>query len=217
MNQEINIPIGKLELPGILSIPEDATSIVVFAHSSGSSRFNTRNDFVANIFERRGFATLRFDLLTEEETQEANFSMDIPLQTKRLELVCEWVTLNPQTKHLKIGLLGAGTGAASALRVEAIMEDKIQAVVLQGGRTDITNDILGMIKAPTLLIVGEQDEEIIEPNKDVYQKLNCIRELVLVKGASHTFDEPGTLEKVAYLALDWFEMYLSKVTEAYEY
>ncbi|MBT8219877.1 MAG: dienelactone hydrolase family protein [Bacteroidia bacterium] len=215
--QEIRIPLGKVELSGIMMVPENATSIVIFSQSVESSRYSTRNNFVAEILQNRGFATLLFDPLTEEEDQEPENRSNIDLLTKRLEYVLEWIGINPATKELKIGLYGTSRGATSEMRVAAIMEDKVHAVVCRGGMPELSNELLEIIKAPTLLIVGELDQNGIELNRNIYEQLNCIKAVQIIDGATHLFNEPGKLEKVAWFAIEWFETHLSKITAKYEY
>ena len=216
-SRHISIPLGKLELPGILTIPDRATSIVIFAHGSGSSRFSTRNNYVAEVLQHRGFATLLFDLLTEQEDQHRQNRFDIDLLTERLEQVTEFVATSPDTKDFAIGYFGASTGAASALRAAAILENKIEAVVSRGGRPDLAMDHLALVKAPTLLIVGSLDELVIEWNQEALEQLKSTKELSIIDGASHLFSEVGKLEKVAWSAVEWFERHLSKIEKFYEY
>lgn len=210
--RNINIPIGKLELPAILVIPEGATAIVIFSHGSGSSRFSTRNTFVAQVLQKRGFATLLFDLLTEQEDQDRENRFDIDLLTSRLESVTEWITTNPETKGLEIGYFGASTGAASALNAAAIMDDTIRAVVSRGGRPDLADKMLPLIKAPTLLIIGSLDDQVIALNQKAMAQMNCPTEMQIIDGATHLFSEPGKLEKVAWMAVDWFQTHMASST-----
>ncbi len=185
-------------LEGNLIIPPEAKGIVLFAHGSGSSRFSPRNRYVAQVLQKGGMGTLLIDLLREDE--EARF--DIALLTERLCAMMDWLQGQPQTRGMKMGLFGASTGAAAALCAAAVRE--VAAVVSRGGRPDLAMDILGKVRAPTLLIVGEKDEPVIEMNAEALAELKCEKEMVIVPGATHLFEEPGALEEVAVLALNWF-------------
>jgi len=209
----IIIPSGKIHLDGILHIPIDASGIVLFAHGSGSSRFSTRNQYVARILNEAKLATLLFDLLTPEEekidTQTREFRFDIELLASRLVDATIWCTKQLVTHELTIGYFGASTGGGAAL-VAAAKESKIvEAVVSRGGRPDLACDSLQQVKAPTLLIVGSNDEPVIAMNQTALSKMHCIKKLEIVPGATHLFEEPGTLDKVAYLAKTWFAKYLT--------
>ena len=206
----INIPLGHLDLPALLSIPEKSDAIIIFSHGSGSSRFSTRNQYVAQALQKRGYTTLLFDLLTEKEDNDRNYRFDIPLLTTRLKQVTEWVINNQDTQDMNIGYFGASTGAASALRAAALLDDKIKAVVSRGGRPDLATNLLHLVQAPTLLIVGSLDEYVIELNQEAINRMQCTAALKIIDGASHLFSEPGKLEKVAQMALQWFDKYLNK-------
>ena len=210
--KEVTIPCASVKLQGMLTIPEKAQGIVIFAHGSGSGRFSPRNQFVAKELQKANFATLLIDLLTQEEERideiTRNLRFDIALLTKRLGHVAEWVSKNSETKALKIGYFGASTGAAAALLSQAEKQELISAVVSRGGRPDLAGYWLAKVTAPTLLIVGENDLEVIELNKEAYDLLNCEKELEIVPGATHLFEEKGKLEEVAKLAQLWFEKYL---------
>ncbi|MEM2784299.1 MAG: alpha/beta family hydrolase [Nitrososphaerota archaeon] len=205
--KEVKIQINSINLDGILGIPENAKGIVIFAHGSGSSRFSPRNNFVARELRKIGLATLLFDLLTEEEDLIYENRFNIDLLADRLIAVTEWVKSNNETKNLKIGYFGASTGAAAALQASTKIED-IKAIVSRGGRPDLVLDYLPKVKAATLLIVGELDEYVIELNKIAYKKLKVEKELKIIPGASHLFEEPGKLEEVSQLAKEWFLKYL---------
>lgn len=202
-------------LEGSLVIPEGAQGVVLFAHGSGSSRHSPRNQFVARVLQQAGLATLLMDLLTSEEeaidrvTRHLRF--DIDLLTSRLVAAVDWLASRPRTEHLPIGLFGASTGAAGALRAAAARPDLVRAVVSRGGRPDLAGEVLAQVRAPTLLIVGADDVHVIPLNEFALARIHGPREMVLVTGASHLFEEPGTLEQAARLARDWFVRYLSPV------
>jgi dienelactone hydrolase len=205
--KEVKIPINSIKLDGILGIPKNAKGIVIFAHGSGSSRFSPRNNFVARELRKVGLATLLFDLLTEEEDLIYENRFNIKLLAERLITVTKWVKANDEIKNLKIGYFGASTGAAAALQASTKIED-IKAIVSRGGRPDLVLDYLPKVKAATLLIVGELDKYVIELNKIAYEKLKAEKELIIIPGASHLFEEPGKLEEVSRLAKDWFLKFL---------
>lgn len=206
------IPSGSETLNAFLNIPDDAKGIVIFAHGSGSSRHSTRNQYVAGVLNDNGFATVLADLLTEKEevvdevTREHRFN--IPMLADRLEDIALWASENPDTKNLAIGLFGASTGAAAALIVAANQTDIVKAVVSRGGRPDMAGDALPDVDAPSLLIVGGNDDVVITLNEEALAELNEISEIIIIPGATHLFPEPGTLEKVAEIASDWFNDYL---------
>ncbi len=206
--EDVQIPINSIELEGSLAIPAGATGIVIFSHGSGSSRFSLRNNFVARMLRDHGIGTLLFDLLTEEEDMIYENRFDINLLTERLIAATNWLMKQPQAKGLKIGYFGSSTGTASALRAAAVFGKKISAVVSRGGRPDLAMDVLSDVKAPTLLIVGGNDEQVIELNQQAYEKLKTKKELKIIPGATHLFEEPGALEEVARLAGEWFGRYL---------
>lgn len=207
---EIQINIKDITLGANLSEPKEASALVIFAHGSGSSRFSPRNNFVADILNRRNISTLLTDLLTESEDLVYETRFDIALLSKRLVLVTEWALQQSSLAQLPVGYFGASTGAASALQSAAILDKKIMAVVSRGGRPDLTN-ALPNVKAPTLLIVGSRDTQVIDLNKKAYNQLRYEKKMEIVEGASHLFEEPGTLQIAADLAADWFEKYLSGV------
>jgi len=212
---DIRIPIGDQVHMGILGVPDTAKGIVVFAHGSGSSRLSTRNNFVAEVIRRRNIATLLFDLLTEREDRVYENRFDIPLLTERLVEVTNWLRTQPELANLKLGYFGASTGAAAALKAAAALGKNISAVVSRGGRPDLAGHAdLNLVVSPVLLIVGGDDDAVIELNQQAYSELTCRKELKIVPGATHLFDEPGTLEQAAELAAGWFEQYLSTTATA---
>lgn len=212
-SNEVKIPINSITLEGNLTIPEGAKGIVVFAHGSGSSRFSSRNRYVAQELQKEGLGTLLFDLLTAEEERidmiTAHLRFDIDLLANRLVSVTNWLFSNPETKNLNIGYFGASTGAAAALIAAKEHTNVIKAVVSRGGRPDLAEKALPNVKAPTLLIVGGDDYQVIEMNEWALDRLKVEqKELKIVPGATHLFEEPGTLEQVANLAGEWFKKYL---------
>ena len=208
----VKIPAGKTTINGNLTIPSKAKGIVLFAHGSGSGRFSPRNTMVAREINKAGIATLLIDLLTEQEEAEDEFTgefrFDIDLLAQRLIFATEWLTTNPSTSSLVIGYFGASTGAAAALIAAAKLPERVNAVVSRGGRPDLAGDYLSRVKAPTLLIVGGDDTEVLELNRDALEQLRSEKELTVVPGATHLFEELGKLEQVAKLAIDWFSKYL---------
>lgn len=212
---EVRILIDSIYLEGILSIPEGAKGIVVFVHGSGSSRHSPRNQYVAKELQKGGLGTLLFDLLTVEEEKvdmiTRHLRFDIDLLSKRLIDVTRWILSRPDTKDLNIGYFGASTGAAAALIASSEHSDIVKAVVSRGGRPDLAESALMYVKAPTLLIVGGEDTQVIDLNKWALDKMVMLdKELKIVPGATHLFEEPGTLEEVARLAGEWFKKYLQE-------
>jgi len=205
---ETDIRLASVTLKGDLMIPPDAFGIVVFSHGSGSSRFSTRNTFVAQLIWEHQMGSFLFDLLTEEEDQDYEKRFDISLLTQRLIEVTQWLQRNEAVKGLPIGYFGASTGAASALGAAAYFGPMIKAVVSRGGRPDLAFNVLPSVTAPTLLIVGGRDSEVIDLNQFAYENLSCVRQFEIIDGATHLFEEPGTMEQVADLAVSWFEHYL---------
>jgi putative phosphoribosyl transferase len=208
----VQINCAGVELEGNLIIPAGATGVVLFAHGSGSSRFSSRNRYVAEFLRKQGgLATLLIDLLTHEEelvdTRTAHLRFDIELLATRLVGASEWLTIHQS--NLKIGLFGASTGGGAALVAAAHIPDRIAAVVSRGGRPDLAGPALPFVKAPTLLIVGGDDLPVIQMNKDAYDQMKAVRKMEIVPGASHLFEEPGALDIVARLASDWFKKYLT--------
>jgi dienelactone hydrolase len=208
VEQPVRIPLGKVILDGTLVLPDAAKGVVVFAHGSGSSRLSPRNVFVASTLQKSGFGTLLFDLLTREEDYVYENRFDIDLLTARLVGATHWLTARPETKGLPIGYFGASTGAAAALQGAAQAGKVISAIVSRGGRPDMAMPSLPKVLAPTLLIVGEHDPEVLQLNRLALAMLVGEKELTIVPSATHLFEEPGALEKVATLARDWFSRHL---------
>ena len=218
MTNEIFIPLKEVKLGGELNLPPDASSLVLFAHGSGSSRLSPRNRFVARTLRQQGrIGTLLFDLLTAEEeraeTHTWHLRFNIPLLAERLVDVTRWVLETVATRDMNVGYFGSSTGAAAALVAAAELRDTVGAVVSRGGRPDLAGDALGHVKAATLLIVGGNDKPVISLNEEAYYLLHCERALRIVPGASHLFEEEGTLEKVASMAAEWFAGHLQPVTQ----
>jgi pimeloyl-ACP methyl ester carboxylesterase len=209
-NIEIDIPLSLVTLKGELVIPKNAIGIVVFSHGSGSSRFSPRNKLVAELMQQHGIGSLLFDLLTEEEDQNYENRFDIDLLTSRLIETTEWLMQNKASKDYPVAYFGASTGAASAMRAAAYFEKNIKAVVSRGGRPDLALNVLQLVTAPTLLIVGQMDVPVIKMNKEAYDKLESIKEMKIIPGATHLFEEPGKLMEVADLAISWYKKYLVK-------
>lgn len=206
---EIKIQAGNVILKGNLNIPSDATSLIIFSHGSGSSRFSTRNNLVVEILNKEKIATLLTDLLTESEDRVFENRFNVDLLTERLIGVTSHVRHLPELSHLPIGYFGASTGAASALKAAAQLKELIHAVVSRGGRPDMARSVLPDVKTPTLLIVGSLDSEVIKLNKIAFSLLTCEKKIQIIEGASHLFEEPGKLNEVAHLATDWFKKQIS--------
>ena len=206
-HNEVSFQVNTISLKGELALPQETNAIVVFSHGSGSSRFSKRNRMVANYLNEKKFGTLLFDLLTEEEDQDYYNRFDIELLTKRLAGAVEWLEKFPAAKECRIGFFGASTGAASALQAAAGLP-QIGAVVSRGGRPDLGMKHLARVKAPTLLIIGSLDHEVLEMNREAYKQLSSEKKLEVVEGATHLFEEPGKMEIVSELAGNWFEKYL---------
>jgi putative phosphoribosyl transferase len=206
----VHVAFGTITLDGNLLVPPGATGIVLFAHGSGSSRFSSRNRYVASVLIKANLGTLLIDLLTPREEQRDNITaelrFDIGILADRLVGTAEW--LQERQANTKIGLFGASTGGGAALVAAAERPEMIHAVVSRGGRPDLAGPALPRVEAPTLLIVGGDDVPVIAMNRDAYDQMRCERRLEIVPGATHLFEEPGTLEKVAELARDWFQRYL---------
>ncbi|HVW50363.1 MAG TPA: alpha/beta family hydrolase [Trinickia sp.] len=209
---EMTISSDFVALQGLVCVPDGARGIVVFAHGSGSSRLSPRNQEVASILQRAGLATLLFDLLTADEhahdAVSAEYRFNIPLLGRRLSGALDWLLTQPALAPLSIGLFGASTGAAAALCAAAERPPQVRAVVSRGGRPDLAREALPLVKAPTLLIVGELDTEVIRLNRLAAAHLACEHELVIVPGATHLFEEPGKLDETARLAAEWFSRWL---------
>jgi dienelactone hydrolase len=212
ISKEILIRINGKSIFGNLKIPEKAEGLIIFAHGSGSSRFSTRNNYVAGILNKNNLGTLLFDLLTAEEEKIDNYTAEyrfnIKLLAKRLIDVTDWLIKEPSLKNLKLGYFGASTGAAAALAAAAKRPDIIYAVVSRGGRPDLAMESLQGVKAPTLLIVGGEDFEVIELNRTAYENISAKKKLEIIPGATHLFEEPGALEEVSRLSAEWFTRYL---------
>ena len=211
---EIVIPSDTNELHGLLSIPKNAVGLVLFVHGSGSSRFSTRNQYVAHQLNEANLGTLLFDLLTPDEDRIDNvtreFRFDIGLLASRLIDVTNWCQTQPQIEDLNIGYFGASTGGGAALVAAAALPKVVNAVVSRGGRPDLAADSLSRVSAPTLLIVGGEDDVVIRLNESAISQMHCVKKLEIVPRATHLFEEPGTLDEVARLAKSWFVTYLSK-------
>ncbi|MDO8262446.1 MAG: alpha/beta hydrolase [Gallionella sp.] len=210
----IPVPADKVQLDGELVLPPSAKGVVLFAHGSGSSRFSPRNTYVAEVLQKRGIGTLLFDLLTREEDRDYETRFDIALLTHRLLAATSWLQTNPKTQTMHLGYFGASTGAAAAVQAAAVQAaaktgTKITAVVSRGGRPDLAGEVaLSGVTAPTLLIVGAADYGVIELNQQAYALMGCEKKLILIPGATHLFEEPGTLQQAASSAADWFAQHL---------
>ena len=211
--EEISIPLSSVTLKGELALPENAMGIVVFSHGSGSSRFSPRNKMVAELIQQNGIGTLLFDLLTEEEDRIYENRFNIDLLVSRLIEATEWLIHNKETRKFSVAYFGASTGAASALRAAAYFGKTIKAVVSRGGRPDLALNSLPMVTAPTLLIVGQLDVPVIQMNKQAFDQLHCIKEMKIIPGATHLFEEPGKLTLVADLAITWYKEHFVKKGE----
>jgi putative phosphoribosyl transferase len=210
--QKVKIPLGDIALEGELAVPDGAPGIVLFAHGSGSGRKSPRNLFVARALQGRRLGTLLFDLLTPEEVRQddvdASLRFDVDLLAARLVSATDWLRHQPVGHGRALGYFGASTGAAAALVAASVRPSAIAAVVSRGGRPDLAGHQLGSVRAPTLLIVGEDDDAVVELNEEAFDRLSCPKELAIVPGATHLFGEPGALEAVAELAAAWFEVHL---------
>jgi dienelactone hydrolase len=205
----VSIPVNDVHIEGMLVLPPKAQGLVLFAHGSGSSRLSPRNNFVARELHAQHLGTLLLDLLTVGEDLNYQTRFDIPLLTHRLILATRWALLDPATKHLSLGYFGASTGAAAALQAAAAVGESIHAVVSRGGRPDLAgHHDLAQVQAPTLLLVGGDDTEVIALNRDAFAQMKCVKELSIIPGATHLFEEPGTLEEVARQAAAWFRHHL---------
>lgn len=204
----VTIPVDSLELSGTLVVPKPARGLIIFAHGSGSSRLSPRNQFVAGELQRVGLATLLFDLLTEEEDATYENRFNIALLRERLVAAVRWVHRQDNLQPLPLGFFGASTGAAAALEAAAELGADVRAVVSRGGRPDLALPVLPQVTASTLLIVGGDDIDVIELNRQALAALTCEKKLEIVPGATHLFEEPGALETVAQLAAAWFGRYL---------
>lgn len=216
--QSVWVRAGGVGLSGILSVPDGAVGVVVFAHGAGSSRHSPRNRQVADRLNDSLLATLLVDLLTvEEDNLEQRGAMrrfDVPLLAGRLAAIVDWLVRQPSTRALPVGIFGSSTGAAAALTVAAAEPRRVGAVVSRGGRPDLAHAALPKVKAPTLLIVGGDDEQVVVLNQRARAMMRCQREIVVIPGATHLFEEPGALERVSDLATSWFLRHLAGITEA---
>ncbi len=209
IEQLVRIPVDAVQIEGLLELPADARAVVLFAHGSGSSRHSPRNNYVARRLREHGLGTLLLDLLTLAEELDYQTRFDIALLTHRLLVATRWVRLQPATRQLRIGYFGASTGAAAALQAAAALGAVVGAVVSRGGRPDLAGSHeLAQVKAPTLLLVGALDQEVLALNHAAYARLNGSKELSIIPGATHLFEEPGALEQVAQQAANWFSQYL---------
>lgn len=203
--REVSIKVGDLSLPGTLTTPQPPRGVVVFAHGSGSSRHSRRNVAVAQRLVERGCATLLFDLLTDDEAADRRNVFDIDLLSRRVRSATDWLSGQPGLEAVPVGYFGASTGAAAALVAAAEFGNAVSAVVSRGGRPDLAGDALGRVWAPTLLLVGSLDVEVLRLNQEAQTRLRTESELRVIEGAGHLFGEPGTLEAVAEAAGEWFE------------
>jgi putative phosphoribosyl transferase len=215
----ITLPADGVRLEGILALPPRAHGVVLFAHGSGSSRHSPRNNYVARVLQagversdaeqgQGGLATLLIDLLEEPEAADRRKVFDIDLLADRLLSATQWLQQQPETRSLRIGYFGASTGAGAALQAAARAPEAVGAVVSRGGRPDLAEAYLAQVQAPTLLIVGGRDTQVIEMNEMALAQLHCLKELAIIPGATHLFEEPGTLQEVARLARRWFQRHL---------
>jgi dienelactone hydrolase len=215
--RRVEIDVAGVPLEGNLDVPSDAAGLVLFAHGSGSSRQSPRNRAVARFLRRRGLATLLFDLLTAREDEVDRLTrklrFDIGLLADRLAGATDWALGQPELEGLSLGYFGASTGAAAALRAATRRPDAVRAVVSRGGRPDLAADALAQVAAPTLLIVGGNDHAVLDLNRSAFERLNAEKDLKVVRGATHLFEEPGALDEVARLACDWFRRHLTNEEE----
>jgi pimeloyl-ACP methyl ester carboxylesterase len=213
----VQVPAGAVTLEGNLTLPPDAQAVVLFAHGSGSSRHSPRNRYVARLLNEAKLATLLIDLLTLHEeaidASTAQLRFDIDLLAQRLVDATDWLSQFPDTKHLRIGYFGASTGAAAALVAAAERPDQVRAIVSRGGRPDLAGSALPRVRAPTLLIVGGNDAQVIQLNQMALAQLRSEKQLVIIPGATHLFVEPGALDKVALLAREWFQRHLIRLAQ----
>ena len=213
--RDVQIPAGVVALPGTLTTAPEAHGVVLFAHGSGSSRFSPRNKLVAEALQAAGIGTLLFDLLTEREAQDRRNVFAIDLLAERLDHARRWLQEETASQHPALGYFGASTGAAAALVAEGDHPHSVAAIVSRGGRPDLAGEALARVTAPTLLIVGGADSEVLELNREALARLQGSKKLVVVPGATHLFEEPGTLEQVARLASEWFTTHLREGTTAH--
>jgi putative phosphoribosyl transferase len=206
--RDVAIPGRERTVRGTLALPREALAVIVFAHGSGSGRYSPRNQYVAQVLQEAGLGTLLLDLLEEDEADDRRNVFDIPLLAGRLHAAADWLAQQDDTKGLALGYFGASTGAGAALLAAARSSATVGAIVSRGGRPDLAGDVLPAVTAPTRLIVGGEDEIVLELNREAFDRLTCARQLDIVPGATHLFVEPGALEEVARLAREWFVHYL---------
>lgn len=213
---DVTIALEAVTLSGTVGVPDEACGLVIFAHGSGSSRLSPRNTYVADVLRKGGVGTLLFDLLTPEE--DANYArrFDIDLLAARLVATAHWARQYGPLHQLPIGFFGASTGSAAAMEAAAELGEEISAVVSRGGRPDLAMEALSRVKAPTLLIVGGEDAGVLALNEEAFARLNVTKELVVIPGATHLFEEPGTLEEVARQATAWFQRHFREAREKAE-
>jgi putative phosphoribosyl transferase len=209
VEQPVTISNESTMLDGLLGISSTATGMVLFAHGSGSGRFSPRNRFVAQHLQQGGIATLLIDLLTTDEAEDRRNVFDIDLLADRVLMTSAWLREDSRTRELPLGYFGASTGAAAVLQAAARAAFRVGAIVSRGGRPDLAERYLPQVTAPTLLLVGGEDQPVIEMNQDAYGLLRCLKQLTIIPGATHLFEEPGTLEQVAEQALKWFQQHLA--------
>ena len=217
--REVLIDLEGVTLEGTLALPKDAQGLVLFAHGSGSSRHSPRNRYVAQILQSQRIGTLLFDLLTRQEESVDQYSgelrFDIPFLARRLVGATRWIANDAGTRNLKVGYFGASTGAGAALVAAAELPGVVSAIVSRGGRPDLAGSALAIVRVPTLLIVGGDDEPVITMNREALERLQCPdKKLVIIPGATHLFEEPGTLEEVARVAAEWFSRHFTPVEKA---
>jgi len=216
--REVVLTLEDARLGGDLNVPQNALGLVLFAHGSGSSRHSNRNQFVARILREMGIGTLLFDLLTDEEEQADSrtrqFRFDIPFLARRLVGATRWALSESPARDLHLGYFGASTGAAAAIVAAAELRESIRVAVSRGGRPDLAGSALEEIQAPTLLLIGANDEQVLALNEGAYNRLSCPKALRVIPGASHLFEEPGTLDQVAKLASEWFAEHLKPREQA---
>ncbi|WP_435333433.1 dienelactone hydrolase family protein [Haloarchaeobius sp. TZWWS8] len=206
----VDVPVGGVTLQGELQVPADASGTVVFAHGSGSSRLSPRNNAVAETLREEGFGTFLFDLLTPEEDLDRALRFDVELLRERLVAATEVLGETDESAELPVGYFGASTGAAAALRA-SIGRTDVAAVVCRGGRVDLASDVFGQVTSPTLLVVGGDDDQILELNKQAFERLTCEKELAVVPRAGHLFERPGALNEVTALAVEWYGRHFARI------
>lgn len=213
--ESVNISIDGVHVQGLLTLTSDSQEIIIFSHGSGSGRLSPRNNYVAQKLNRNGFATFLVDLLTEKEDMSIENRFNIDLLTRRLIAITNWVKKNPETRKLAIAYFGASTGAASALKASIHFGNEIRAIVSRGGRPDLIYHDLDKVQSPTLLIVGRKDLNVMQLNSKAYTKLECKKDMEIIPGASHLFEEPGKMEEVAQMATGWFLAHTPLKKKAY--